>query len=111
MTISVMRTLESVFPWIKVVPMFAPGGFGNLEVVAGIGDPLIDLPFLNEMDAHPLARADLRNALDQPSVSIDTQPGIILTDDYNPIDVLDLPMKEELRRNLLQSTPHARLLG
>ncbi len=111
MTVSVMRTLESVFPWIKVVPMFAPGGVGNMEVVAGIGDPLTDLPFFNEMNAHPLARADLRNAMAQPAVTINTQPGIILTDDYNPIDVLDLPMKEEVRRGILQSTPHALLLG
>ncbi len=111
MTVSVIRTLETVFPWVKVVPMFAPGGIGNMEVVAGIGDPLTDLPPLNEMDAHSLARADLRKAMAQPSVLIDTQQGIILTDDYNPIDVLDLPMKEDLRRSILQSTPHALLLG
>lgn len=110
-TVSVMRTLESVFPWIKVVPMFAPGDVGNIEVVAGLGEPLINVPFFNEIDAHPLARAALLKATTQPPVTIDTQSGIILTDDYNPIDVLDLPMKEEVRRGILQSTPHALLLG
>ena len=111
MTVSVIRTLETVFPWVKVVPMFDPGGFGNMEVVAGLGAPLTDIPIFNETNTHPMIHAVLRKALAQPPVLIDSKHGIILTDDYNPIDVLDLPMKEEIRRGILQSTPHVLLLG
>lgn len=111
MTVSVIRTLESVFPWVKVVPMFNNDNFGNMEVVAGIGTPLTDIPTFNEMNAHPLTHAVLRKVMAQSPVLIDSKQGIILTDDYNPIDVLDLPMKEEIRRGILQSTPHVLLLG
>ena len=114
MTASVIRTLEEVFPWVQVYPLFAPGvgdQTGNIALVAGIGKPLAGLPLLDEADVHPMARVALREALTRHFVWTGTKEGIVLTDDYNPIDVLDLPMKEVVRRRILDSTPHELLLG
>ena len=113
MTASVIRTLESVFPWVQVYPLFEPGkdGAGNIEVLAGIGKPLAEIPALDESSVHPFARATLREALARRYVWSGSKEGIVLTDDYNPIDVLDLPTKEAVRRRILDSTPHELLLG
>ena len=111
MTASVIRTLETVFPWVQMFPLIAPGGSGNIEVIAGLGKPLGEVPLFNETDVHPSVRAALRAALEKRFVWTSSNEGIVLTDDYNPIDVLDLPMKEAVRRSILKSTPHALLLG
>ena len=111
MTASVMRTLKTVFPWVQVFPLFAPGSSGNMEVVAGLGKPLAEVPLFNDADVHPFVRVSLKDALARRFEWIDGSEGIVLTDDYNPIDVLDLPLKEAVRRGILNSTPHALLLG
>ena len=111
MTASVMRTLKTVFPWVQVFPLFAPGSSGNMEVIAGTGKPLEAVPPFNDAEVHPFARVGLQDALARRFTWTDVDEGIVLTDDYNPIDVLDLPMKEAVRRGILQSTPHALLLG
>ncbi len=113
MTASVVRTLEAVFPRVQVYPLFAPegGGPGNIIVVAGAGKPGGRLPMPDEAAIHPMARAVLRETLARRFVWTGSDEGIVLTDDYNPIDVLDLPMKETLRRRILDSTPAGILLG
>ena len=114
MTASVMRTLEEVFPWVQIYPLFVPGvgeDMGNISIVAGIGKPLGELPLLNEADIHPSAREGLRKALAQHYVWKSSNEGIVLTDDYNPIDVLDLSLKEAIRRGILNMTPHEILLS
>ena len=113
MTASVIRTLETVFPWVQVYPVFAPDkdGAGNIALLAGTGQPLGEIPPLDESSVHPFARALLHDTLTRHYVWTGSHEGIILTDDYNPIDVLDLPMKEGVRRRILDSTPHELLLG
>lgn len=114
MTASVMRTLEEVFPWVQAFPLFVPGtggDIGNISIVAGIGKPLGELPALNETDIHPSAREVVRKALAQRYVWNGSNEGVVLTDDYNPIDVLDLSLKEVIRRGILDMTPHEILLS
>lgn len=114
MTASVMRTLEAVFPWVQVYPLFVPGAggdMGNISIVAGIGKPLGEPPLLDETDIHPSAREGVRRALAQHYVWNGSSEGIVLTDDYNPIDVLDLSLKEVIRRGILDMTPHEILLS
>lgn len=36
---------------------------------------------------------------------------MLLTDDYNPVDFYDLPLKEKVRRTILDSTDWDILLG
>lgn len=114
MTASVMRTLEAVFPWVQIYPLFVPGAggdMGNISIVAGMGKPLAEPPLLDETDIHPSAREGVRRALAQRYVWNGSSEGIVLTDDYNPIDVLDLSLKEAIRRGILDMTPHEILLS
>lgn len=114
MTASVMRTLEAVFPWVRIYPLYIPGSgesMGNISIVAGIGEPLGELPALDETGLPLLVRDGLRRALGQRYVWNGSSEGIVLTDDYNPIDVLDLTLKEAIRRGILDATPHEILLS
>ncbi|MBI5658221.1 MAG: fused MFS/spermidine synthase [Nitrosomonadales bacterium] len=114
MTASVMRTLEEVFPWVRIYPLFVPAAgesMGNISIVAGMGKPADELPALDETGIHPLVRENLRRALAQRYVWNGSGEGIVLTDDYNPIDVLDLTLKEAIRRGILNATPHEILLS
>ena len=114
MTASVVRTLEAVFPWVRVYPLFAPGptqNMGNISIVAGVGKPPGELPALDETGIPPAVREILHRALAQHYVWNGSGEGIVLTDDYNPIDVLDLTLKEAIRRGILNPTPHEILLS
>lgn len=114
MTASVMRTLEAAFPWVRIYPLFIPSSgesMGNISIVAGIGEPLDELPALDETGLPLPVRDGLRRALAQRYVWNGSSEGIVLTDDYNPIDVLDLTLKEAIRRGILDATPHEILLS
>ena len=114
MTASVMRTLEAAFPWVQIFPQFIPGpdaDSGNISIIAGTGKLLGDLPALDESNIHPFAREGVRKAWVQHYAWKSSNEGIILTDDYNPLDVLDLPLKETIRHNILNGTPHEILLS
>ncbi|MBI4937834.1 MAG: fused MFS/spermidine synthase [Nitrosomonadales bacterium] len=114
MTASVMRTLEAAFPWVRIYPLYIPGSgesMGNISIVAGIGEPLDELPALDETGLPLPVRDGLRRALAQRYVWNGSSEGIVLTDDYNPIDVIDLTLKEAIRRGILDATPHEILLS
>lgn len=114
MTASVMHTLASVFPWVQVYPLFVPAAgedSGNIAVLAGIGRPLGELPPLDMAGVHPMAREVLLRALAQQYVWQEQGEGLLLTDDYNPIDVLDLQLKEKVRKRILETTPAEILLS
>lgn len=114
MTASVVRTLQSVFAWVQVYPLFDPGegkDSGNIVIAAGIGKPLGEVPPLDESDVDPMARDILRDALARRFSWSGSEQGIVLSDDFNPIDVLDLPLKETVRRQILESTPIGVLLS
>jgi hypothetical protein len=66
---------------------------------------------LERLAIHPMAESVARHALRHPVQLIDPMPGSILTDDFNPIDVRDLWLKEWVRRNILESTHLSILLG
>lgn len=108
MTASVIKTLEVVFDQVDVFPVFdiskSEGGVGNLAVMAYQGNhrpvsrrqarfqappALMDMVFLNtgRMFRFP-----------------EGTPAIVLTDDYNPIDILDSWMREKIRQTIVETT-------
>jgi len=110
---ALLRTIRAVFPWVRVHPVGdASGGEGiaNLAVIAGLGAAPapdarpagIEVP---RQMAGQVAQALLRT-LPVP----DPSHGLVLTDDFNPYDFLDLPLKEAVRRHILENTPAAILL-
>jgi spermidine synthase len=115
MTASVIATLRAVFSNVVIYPLFAAGNdqaAGNLVLIAYDGAPRApDAGELERMEIHPMAESVARHALRHPVQLSDPMPGPILTDDFNPIDVRDLWVKEWVRRNILESTHLSILLG
>jgi spermidine synthase len=106
-TAAVVRTLEEVFPTVELYPAFdaEPGGsFGNVIVIARHGSPLAFNPRLVRRErVHAHARGAVERFLGRrwPRPRWETAP--VLTDDRNPLDVLDLWAKEGLRRRVLRA--------
>ncbi len=114
MTHAVINTLRAVFANVAVYPLFAPNGrdaAGNLVLIAYDGAQRSpDAGELERMAIHPMAETLARQALRHPLQLPDRLPGAILTDNYNPIDVRDLWLKEWLRGNILAATEFDLLL-
>jgi len=107
-TASTVRTLEEVFEHVEIHPV-SDAGFDNLVVLAWNGAPRsADPALLAGLPVHPLA-AGARSAMTRTFAFAPETPAIVLTDDYNPIDVLDVRQKETLRRSIIETTP-ARIL-
>ena len=95
---SVMKTLRSVFPGVR-----AHGTRGaNTLFVASSRTPLEVLALPDFGEVHPDALAEVRLAftsLWEP----DPGAGIVLTDDFNPVDYHDAANRERFRRRLALS--------
>lgn len=115
MTASVVKTLEAVYANVVIYPAYrmdAGDGAGNLVVIAYDGEPIaLDVQALTAYPVHPLAAELTRHAIAHPFRFGMETPAVILTDDYNPIDVYDLWLKERVRKHILDSTHHRILLG
>lgn len=110
MMASVVRTLETLFRTVEVHPIFDPDGepgFGNVILLAhDLGDapPPVDPSILDGSSVHPLARETVRRFIPATFCFGKVPGSFLLTDDYNPIDLFDLSVKEEIRRGILAGT-------
>ena len=115
MTASVIRTLQTVFDQVDIYPVIAQDALeksGNLVVIAYRGAPRTpDAAVYANEPVHPMARDLVGHALVNRFSFPPGTPAIILTDDFNPIDLRDLWMKEDVRRNILETTDPDILLG
>lgn len=115
MTASVIRTLQTVFDQVDIYPVIAQNALeksGNLVVVAYRGAQRTpDAALYAREPVHPMARDLVGHALVNRFSFPPGTPAIILTDDFNPIDLRDLWMKEDVRRNILETTDPDILLG
>jgi spermidine synthase len=92
-TASLAKTLRAVFPGVRV----HASGNGNVYYVAS---PAADLHMRGTPDlsaVHPSCRDGVRDAL-ATMVTLDPAHGIVLTDDYNPVDYYDAMNREHYRR-------------
>jgi spermidine synthase len=112
MTASVIKTLRTVFAAVEVHPGFdpsTPDPTGNFVVLAH-GEPGRQRAKLPEEPVHRLAEAAVRIGM-STTVDIPDRPdAVVLTDDFNPIDVRDIWLKERVRRTILETTPAEILL-
>lgn len=111
---AILRTVRSVFPWMRIHPLFESGPegeFGNIAVLAGIGEAPASMPLPARLDVPPQMAGQVLRALHRSLPAPDPNEGLILTDDFNPSDFLDLPLKETVRRRIIETTPIAVLLG
>ena len=95
MMASLEKTLESVFPSVRI----HASGNGNVFFVAS-PDPglkMVAAPDFEEV--HPVCRVDVMAAFNG-IVHADLADGIVLSDDYNPVEFYDAATREEHRRRL-----------
>jgi len=114
-TASVVKTLQSRFRQVEVHPAFDPAGgdgTGNLVLLAYDGPPRSMRGYpLARVPVHPLAARTVRARLGARFRFPEGTPGIELSDDFNPADVRDAWLRERVRRQILDSTHRALLLG
>jgi spermidine synthase len=108
MTVSIIRTLERVFKTVIVYPIFSPEegeGMGNIEVLAyDYPFPQLDLEGVRNLPTHPLVQDNVRMYLGKTVAFPSTAPFVVLSDDYNPVDFYDLPLKERVRERIIEDT-------
>ena len=117
LTASIIKTLSAVFKTVQIFPTFDPdnpysqnSGIGNLEVFAYNFPPVsLKREQLQSLPFHPLA-ASARNTIGILFSFPPETPAMVLTDNYNPIDVRELRIKEEVRRRLLSGETIGMLL-
>jgi spermidine synthase len=98
---SVVRTLTSVFEQVEVRPLYDPRHrrFGNIEIVAYQGPRrALDTAFVERLPVVSEARWAMPFL--GRTFPLRADAGTVLTDDYNPIEAMDLGVREELRRTL-----------
>ena len=110
---AVVKTLRATFAKVETFAAFSHAGAspeaGNFVVLARDAElRFVQLPRLD--DVHPLAQS-VRDIARQPAVSVDTAHATPLTDDFNPLDLLDTHYKESVRRTILDTTPPEILLA
>ena len=106
MTASVVRTLREVFERVQVHPAFEPerdGPVGNLVLVAQSG-PAPAVRAQEAVPVHSLAQRGVHYGLAHQVEPQAWAQSMVLTDDFNPIDLRDLALKERVRRRILDTT-------
>lgn len=102
-TASVARTLGEVFPDVRMYPGFGNGAVeGNITVVAGAALGPLDPSRLPLGQIHPRAIDGVLPYLREGFRFPPGTPSTLLTDDFNPLDVLEVGLKEQERRALLR---------
>jgi spermidine synthase len=95
---SLYKTLASVFPTVRV---HGARGANSLFLASPSASlPLVRAPEFS--DVHVEALAQVREAYDRRWVP-DPAAGIVLTDDYNPVEYFDAANREKFRRALALS--------
>jgi spermidine synthase len=92
---SLARTLRSEFAGVRI---HTNGKDDFFFVARNEADPRPVAAGVLE-NIHPLARAEVETAM-KNTVEIPAESGIVLTDDYNPVDYYDAQNRETLRRRL-----------
>lgn len=114
MTASVVRTLDQVFESVDIYPLFSPeepDAFGNIVLIARDGPPLpFDASKVSAFPVHTLARPVVQRFLGEPYRLPPGTRAMVLTDDFNPIDVADNWVKEQVRAEILRATDWGVLL-
>jgi spermidine synthase len=97
---SIHRTLAAVFRGVGAFSRPVAGDVSNVYFVASPSE----LNIQRQMDfekVHPYCRQEVTDIFSMP-VQFDPGHGIILTDDYNPIEFYDAANREKVRRGMVE---------
>jgi hypothetical protein len=110
----VVRTLRAEFSDVVAFPLFdardSSNPSGNMVLLASNRRLDNALAVRDIPDVHRFAAAGVRAALAQGIRLPDYANGLMLTDDFNPLDVFDADLHEGVRKTILQTTPSSILL-
>lgn len=95
---SMERTLGAVFPSVKVHST----SNGNVFFVASMRPSLEMLRTPNLAQVHPFKRKEVSTGFES-LITTDPSHGLVLTDDYNPVDVRDARNRELIRRSMAEA--------
>lgn len=107
MTMAFLRTLRAVFASVDVYPIFGierGETWGNIVFVARATSAPYAAPRPARSELHPLVADAVLAAVAKPHAVSPGSDVPLLTDAYNPIDLVDLALKERVRLGVLQST-------
>lgn len=110
---AVIRTLKSEFSQVALFPFGEPGDdltSGNNMILLARNGPIDAALGARITGVHPLAQAGVQLAMRQGRLVEASPSALLLTDDHNPLDVLDVETQEGIRRWILSTTPPAILL-
>jgi SAM-dependent methyltransferase len=96
---SLQKTLASVFPGVRI--HHTPGR-GNTMFVASRKPEMAIVRPPRYDDIHPMARTDVEGAF-RSLLETDPAHGLVLTDDYNPVEFRDAANRERIRKSLALS--------
>lgn len=115
MTASVIHSLKTVFDQVQIYPVIPKERLnksGNLIVIAYRGvERTLQKSLYAQEPIHPQARQLVEQSMSKSFNFPPGTPAMLLTDDFNPIDLHDLWMKEDVRKNILETTDPDILLG
>ena len=111
---SIVRTLRTQFSDVAVFPLFDPSANGqaggNMVVLAANVSLDPALAVKSVPGVHPFAREGVDTALRNARRVAERSDAVVLTDDFNPLDVFDPALHESVRKTILDTTPAAILL-
>lgn len=110
---AIVGTLQTQFREIAAFPLFdladRKSRGGNLVLIAA-NRPVGEALAARFGNVHALAQATLALGMRQGRL-LQRDPGaLVLTDDFNPLDVIDIDLHENIRKTILETTPAAILL-
>jgi spermidine synthase len=115
MTASVIHSLKTVFDQVHIYPVIPKerqNKSGNLVVIAYHGaERTLQSSVYAQEPIHPEALHLVEQSMNNRFSFPPGTPAMLLTDDFNPIDLHDLWMKEDVRKNILETTDPDILLG
>jgi spermidine synthase len=100
---SVGRTLGAVFPWVAAWTV-DPGAGATTNVLYLFSDRSRAINVLPPVKAHPQITAYLRDFV-RRRVAFTGIGALVFTDDYNPVESMNLSAREHMRDNLRQLLP------
>lgn len=109
----VVRTLQTQFSEVAAFPLYDrddPAARGGNIVLIAANRSLDATIGARVAGVHPMASAVVGLGLRQGRVLGKMPAGTILSDDFNPLDVLDIELHEHVRKTILETTPPVILL-
>ena len=107
-TASVVKTLGEVFKTVKIYPNVPPdkaSGVENITLLAYDFPPAtVDADQMRNFPVHPYVRDQLARMAGREFVFPEGTSSMVLTDNYNPVDVADVWVKEQMRKGTLYIT-------